>query len=266
MMFDRCECVSKSLAGRSNAIEKFVGFEIVEHGVAGCGCDGMRLISEAVHEGGGAFFKSVDDPGRDQDGTKRCVTAGDPFANENNVWLKIPVLRSERLAAATHAAHHFIGDKKNAVLAANFRDARGVAVDSGSGAERGTDHGLEEKCSYGRGIVRAEECVEIISAGEIALRIGLVERTVITEAGSYVAPLWNHGGVGRAAGDIAADGHGAESAAMVALLARDNAITSRLFDLKKILAGKFESSFGGFGTSGSEINTTTILEVARSDG
>lgn len=266
MIFDRCECISKSLGGRSNAIEKFVRFEIIEHGVAGRGCNRMRLIGEAVHECGASLLKSVDDPGRDQDGTERRVAAGDSFADEDDVWLEIPVLRGKRLAGAAHAAHDFIGDKKNAVFAADFRDAGGVAVDSGSGTEGGAHDGLEDECRYARGIVGGEECVQIISAGEIAFGIRFVERAVIAKARSDVAPFWNHGRVGSATRDISTDRHRAKSAAVVALFARDNAITSRLFELKKILAGKFQCSFRRFGTAGSEINPSTTLKITWSEG
>jgi len=65
MGFKRGERSVESLACGRYAIEEFVGFEVVEDGVAGGGGNGMRLIGEAVHEGGGTFFEGFDDAGSD---------------------------------------------------------------------------------------------------------------------------------------------------------------------------------------------------------
>lgn len=89
---------------------------------------------------------------------------------------------------------------------------------------------------------------------------------MIAETGSDVAPFRDHWRVGSPAANVAADGHSAERAAVVALLAGDDAVTRRLFGFEKILAHELEGGFGGFGAAGSEVDTTTILEIARGDG
>ena len=81
-----------------------------------------------------------------------------------------------------------------------------------------------------------------------------------------MAPFGDHGRVGSATPYIAADGHGAEGTAVVALLAGNGAVTRGLFGFEKILAREFDGGFSGFGAAGGEVNAAAILEIARSDG
>jgi predicted metalloprotease with PDZ domain len=226
----------------------------------------MRLIGEAVHEGGGAFFEGVDDARSYEDRAEGRVTTGDSLPRENDVGLETPVLAGEGFAGAAHARHDFIGDEEDAVAAADFGDASGVAVDGRRSTERGADDGFEDEGGDGGSIVGTEKDVEVIGAGKIAFGIGFAERAVITEARSDVSPFRDHGRVGGAAADVAADSHGAKGAAMVALLAGDDAVTGWLPGFEKILAREFDSGFGGFGAAGSEIDAAAILKIARGDG
>jgi len=89
---------------------------------------------------------------------------------------------------------------------------------------------------------------------------------VIAETGSDVAPFGDHGRVGSATADVAADGHGAEGAAVVALLAGNDAEPRRLPGFEKILAREFDGRFSGFGAAGGEIDAAAILKIARGDG
>jgi len=89
---------------------------------------------------------------------------------------------------------------------------------------------------------------------------------VVAEARSDVAPFRDHRRVRSAAADVAADRHGAEGAAVVALLAGNDAVTRGLFGFEKILARELEGGFGGFGTAGSEIDAATVLKIGRRDG
>lgn len=225
----------------------------------------MGLIGEAVHEGGCALFESVHDARSDEDCAEGRVTAGDSLSSEDDVGLEIPVLAGERLSRAAHAGHDFIGDEKDAVAAADFGDAGGVAVDGGGGAKRCADYGFEEESGNRRGIVFAEKNIEVIGAGQIAFGIGFAERAVIAEARSDMAPLGDHGRVGSAATDVAADAHGAEGAAVVALLAGDDAVTGRLFGLEKVLARELDGGFRGLRAAGGEVDAASILEIARGD-
>ncbi len=109
------------------------------------------------------------------------------------------MLAGEGLAGAAHAAHDFVGDEQDAVLAADFGDARGVPLDRGNSPERGADDGFEDERGDGGGIVGLQKNVEVIGAGKIAFWIRFAEWAVVAETRSDVAPLWNHGGVGCAA-------------------------------------------------------------------
>ena len=53
---------------------------------------------------------------------------------------------------------------------------------------------------------------------------------------------------------------------MIALLAGDDAITRRLFCFEKILTHEFDGGFGGFRAAGGEVDASTVLKIARSDG
>jgi hypothetical protein len=165
MRFEDGERVAKSFTGGSDAIEEFVSFEEIENGVAGGGGDGMRLISEPVHEGGSALFESVDDAGSDEDCAERCVPAGDSLSGEDDVRLEGPVLASEGFSGAAHAGHDFVGKQEDAVAAADFGDTGGVAVDGGRGAERGANYGFENEGGDGGGVVGLEKSFEVIGAG-----------------------------------------------------------------------------------------------------
>ena len=81
-----------------------------------------------------------------------------------------------------------------------------------------------------------------------------------------MAPFGDHRSIRSAAANIAADGHGTQGAAVVALLAGDNAVTGRLFGLEKVLAREFESGFRGFGAAGGEVDAASILKIARGNG
>ncbi len=61
--------------------------------------------------------------------------------------------------------------------------------------------------------------LKIVGANQLALGKSFFERAVVTETGSDVAPFREERFIGRAAGDIAADGHRAEGAAVIALAA-----------------------------------------------
>ncbi len=152
------------------------------------------------------------------------------------------------------------------MAATDFSDAGGVAIDRGRGTESGADYGFEDEGGDGGGVVGLQKSFEVIGACQIAFWIRFAERTVIAEARSDVAPFGDHGRVGSAAAYVAADGHGAEGAAVVALLARDDAVAGRLFGFEKILAHELEGGFGGFGAAGGEVDTATILKIARGDG
>ena len=219
---------AKNFCGGFYVIEELLRLDVIENGIAGGGGYGMGLIGEAVLEGAGTAFECIDDAGCDEDGAEGRVTAGDSLPYQDDVWLDIPVLDGEGFSCAAHAAHDFVGDQENAAVAADCGDALGVAVRRYGGAESCANYGLEDESSHSCGVVRAKEIFEIVCAGDRAVRKTLIERTVIAKAGGDVSPFGEHGLIGSAAGDVAADGHGAESAAVVALTARDDAIARRL--------------------------------------
>jgi hypothetical protein len=81
-----------------------------------------------------------------------------------------------------------------------------------------------------------------------------------------MAPFGDHRRIRSAAAGVAAHRHGAESAAVVALLAGDDAVTGRLFGFERILSREFDGGFGGFGAAGGEVDAAAVLEIARGDG
>ena len=69
-----------------------------------------------------------------------------------------------------------------------------------------------------------------------------------------MAPFLEERLIGRATGDVATDGHGAEGAAMVALAARDDAEFFGGAGFEMELAGELDRGFSCFGASGSEVD------------
>src|SRR6266852_1892603 len=216
---------AQNFGGRGDAIEKFLGLEAIEDGVACGGRNWMGLIGEAMLEGAAAAFEGRGNARRNQDGAERRVPTGDSLPDQDEVGFNIPVLDGEWYSGAAHAAHNFVGDQQNAPAAADFSDALGVAFWRNGGAERCADNGLEEESGCGIGVVAFEKRFQVAGASDAAFGKFLIERTVIAEARSDVSPFSKQRLIGRAARDVAADGHGAESAAVIALTARDDAIT-----------------------------------------
>ena len=68
-----------------------------------------------------------------------------------------------------------------------------------------------------------------------------------------------------AASDVAADGHGAEGAAVVTLTARDDAIATRLATFEMKLSGELNGGFRTFRTAQSEIDASAVAKVWRGE-
>ena len=129
------------------------------------------------------------------------------------------MLNGEWFSRAAHAAHNFVGNQENSILAADFRDASGVSLRRHSGTESRANNRLENKSGGFPRLVLQKMEFEIIGAGDFALRKGLFERAVVAKTRSDVPPFSNERFVGRAARHISADGHRAKSAAVIALAA-----------------------------------------------
>lgn len=173
------------------------------------------------------------------------------------------MLNRERFTGAAEAGHNFISDQKNPVPMADFGDAGGITFRRSGGTESGADDGFENEGSGCLLRVSGEKGFKIIGARELALRKGPLERAVVAKARCDVAPLGEERLVRCATRHVAADGHGAESAAVVALAARHNARAIGLIFFEEILAGEFDGCFGGFRPAGSEIDSA-VLEIGRS--
>ena len=85
----------------------------------------------------------------------------------------------------------------------------------------------------------------------------------MAEARGDVSPFGEKGLIGRAATDVAADSHRSESAAVIALTARDDAIASRLTVFQVKLTGQLDGGFRGFGAARSEIDSATGTKIWR---
>src|SRR2546423_8788728 len=121
MREERNERGAKIFRGGPDALEQFLGLDVIEHGIAGSGGDGMRLIREAVLEGPRTTFKCRDYVRRHQNRAERSIAARDSLPYQDEVGLDIPVLHRERRASAPHAAHDFVGYEKNLVVTTDFR-------------------------------------------------------------------------------------------------------------------------------------------------
>ena len=265
MSGERSESGTEGFGGGRDGGEEIVGFKVVEDGIAGGGGNGMGLVGKAVFERAGTLRKNFRDFGGDEDGAKGSVAAGDALSREDEVGLEVGVLDGEGFAGAAEAGHDFVGDEKKVVPASDFTDARKVGgIGRSSGAEGGANYGFEEEGGGGR-IGLGEMRCEIVGAGEVALREGLVEGTVVAEAGSDVAPLLKKRCVGSAASEVARDGHSAEGRAVVALAAGEDAVALGLAEFEEVLADEFDGGFGGFGTAGSEVDAA-VLKIGRSEG
>ncbi len=80
-----------------------------------------------------------------------------------------------------------------------------------------------------------------------------------------MAPLGEEWLIRGAASNVAADGHGSEGAAVVALAARDDAKSLGRARFEMELARKFDSRFGRFRASGGEVDAA-LGEIGRSEG
>src|SRR3989454_2227832 len=208
----------------TNALKKFVGFEIVKNSVTRRRRNRMCLIREAVHECAGAAFECFNHTRGNEYRAERRVAAGDSFPDENDVRFDAPVLTSEWFSCAAHAAHNFVGNQENSILAADFRDASGVSLRRHSGTESRANNRLKNKSGgFPRFVLQKME-FEIIGAGDFALRKSFFERAVVAKTRSDVSPFSNERFVGRAARHISADRQSTKRAAVIALPARKNAV------------------------------------------
>ena len=262
---ERSQRGAEMFGGRLDAREKIVGFEVVEDGIACGGCNGMGLIGEAVFESAGAAREGVGNFGGNENSAKRRVTAGDTLAGENQVGLNAPVLDGEEFASAAEAGHDLVGDEKKAAFAADFGDAGEITVGRDGGAESCADDWLENESSGGGRIGLCEMSLEIAGAGDAAVGKSFVERALVTKARGDMAPFGEERLIGRAARDVATDGHSAERAAVVALAPGNNTVAVGLADFEKILTHELDGSFGGFGAAGGEVDAA-IVKVGRSKG
>ncbi len=91
------------------------------------------------------------------------------------------MLDGERFSSAAHAAHHFVCDQKNSVLATDFRDTREVSLGRHSGIESRANNRLEDKSSGFLRFVLKKMAFEIVGASEFALRESFFERAVVAK-------------------------------------------------------------------------------------
>src|SRR5260370_22117919 len=101
----------------------------------------MALIGEAMLQRSAAACDRLPHVLANQYGPERRISAGEPFAQQNNVWHDSPMLHREILAGAASARHHFVGNQENAVAVADFTDALDVAIGR-RGAGSRADNGL----------------------------------------------------------------------------------------------------------------------------
>jgi hypothetical protein len=113
----------------------------------------MSLIRETMLKRAGATGECIGHASGDEDRAEWSVTAGNSFADEDEVGLNVPMIYGEDFSGAAHAGHDFVDDKENSLLATDFRDALCVSVGRSSRAKCGTDDRLEDEGSGGGGII-----------------------------------------------------------------------------------------------------------------
>src|SRR5260370_41503687 len=106
--------------------------------------------------------------------------------------------------------------------------------------------------------------LKVVGGWEFAWRKSFVKRAVIAETGSDLPPFREERLVGSAARDVPADRHRAESAAVIALAARENAITILLAAFEVKLSCKLNRGFGRFRAARSKIDTAAVTKIRRS--
>src|SRR5258708_9719231 len=106
--------------------------------------------------------------------------------------------------------------------------------------------------------------LKIVGANQLALGKSFFERAVIAETRSDVSPFRDERFVGRAARDVATEGHRAESAAVIALAAGENAVAILPAGFEVKLAREVYRGLGGFGAARSEIDPANRTGIRRS--
>src|SRR5713101_7311419 len=213
----------------------------------------------------GATFERFDYAPGNQDGAEGRVTAGNSLPRKNNVRLGAPVFNSKGFSRAAHSRHNFVGDEKNAVFAADFRDASGVTFWRHSSTESCTDNRLKDECCGRVGVSGAEKVVQIVSASKMTLRKSFLERAVIAKTRRDMAPFWEQRLIRGAPSDISAERHRAERAAVITLAARDHAKARGLAFFEMVLANKLDRGFGAFRSPRSKIDATAVTKIARGE-
>src|SRR5260370_29304965 len=166
---------------------------------------------------------------------------GKPFAlaQSDDVRVHIPVVNREWLAGASHAGHHFVGDQEDVMPAADLGDALDVAFGWRRSAQSRTHKRLKDECrDRSRGIV-LKKCLQLVSARQVAPGELEIQRTMKAKTRVDVSPFGQQPLVGRAASHVAAEGHGAESAAVIALPPRNNTKPTTLSALNAKLLRQF---------------------------
>ena len=101
----------------AGSVRDVSAFEEIHGGERGGDADGIATKSGSVRAG-----RPVHDFGFGDDGTERHA-GSDSFGDAENVWLDAGVVHGPPFAGTAHAGLHFVGDKQDAVLAAELLEA-----------------------------------------------------------------------------------------------------------------------------------------------
>ncbi len=123
------------------------------------------MVLEVVGDGGGGGAKAEWDIGR-------C----DSLGGDEDVRPDVPVVDGEPLAGAAPTGHHFVGDHECALAVADFAEAREVLGRRHEDTV-GADDGLED--DGGDVAFVANHVLDIVGAGDVACRIGVLDRAVV---------------------------------------------------------------------------------------
>ena len=187
-------------------------------------------------------------------GSQRRIAARNSLAHQNHIRRRAPVFHGERPACAPHSRHHFVGDQKNSMLAANFRNSLNVTFRRRHCAQ-GCSHGwLENKCRHVFRTVAFQHAPEFVRALHVAFRITKPVRTSITIARRNVSPLRQHRRERLAPPDVSGNRQSPQRAAVITLQAGNHAESFFLPAFYPVLPRQLQRRFRGLRPARSKIN------------
>ena len=206
--------------------------------------DGVVAVGVEVLEDADGFHYGVGAA----DGAEGHVAARDPLGHGDEIGLDVEVLEAEPFARPAEAADHLVDDEEDAVAGADLADDAPVLLGGGVGSE-GLLDGLAD---HGRdlfGVLELDDPLDVAGAGEVAGRVGEVERAAVAvgrldedRSGRQGLHHLPHGK------DGAEEAEGAARGPVIGAPAGDDLVPFLLPSEVLMVLGQFDGRFHGFGS------------------